>query len=535
MKNLLLSNINIHSLLRKLDKEYEFDTSDGYNGWISYIYTKLDLSVVEYNNVFILLDGYELKKEVNFEMINSLFNKISGIAKINVATKFWISDIHILCKEINESSINDNYEFSFKYNQLLNSIVIENKNIYKFPLREAVEEIGAKQFYSSKMWYLASIKYSSVGETTVQQEIDRIINVIKRKKCLILDMDNTLWGGVIGEIGFENIDVSERFQDFQRRIREIKDKGIILAIVTKNNYSDAITAFQNKSMVLDQDDFIQICANWNNKADNILNIVKALNIGLDAVVFIDDNPVERENIKLNLPMVSVPEFPKDTSMLNNFAIELYKDFFYNPKPVEEDNKKTSMYRDNIKRDELRIEYKDISDYIRQLKIIINFRIAKNTDIPRICDLSRKTNQYNTSSQRYSEKELSMILKDSNYKLYIAEVSDRIGDSGLCIVCIIKIENDIAVIENFFMSCRIMGRKIEHAFLDHVMDKLYNDGIQTIIGLYIKTERNVPAKELFTDNNFTETVISDMKSEFKLKVNQWKIASKGLIEVEENEY
>ncbi len=536
MKNLLLSNINIGTLLRKLSSDYQFETSDGYNGWIPYIYNRLRESAGEFQNIFILLDGYELFTELETGMLLNVFLTIREIAKENSTTSFWISDMNMYCPEIDEKIYFQGERYKLDYLDMLMNAIEDHQNINLFPLNNMINEIGMSVFYSPKMWYLASAKYSGEGESLIRYKIESIVNRNQRKKCLILDMDNTLWGGVIGEIGYDQIEISARFQDFQRRLKEIKDKGTVLAIISKNNYDDAITAFQNRDMILQEDDFVHICANWGNKAENLINIVEGLNIGLDSVVFIDDNPIERENIRLNLPQVTVPEFPVDTSMLNKFAVEVYNKYFFNPNPVDEDNKKTAMYRDNVKREEIKFQSKDLSEYIKQLKIVIHFRPARHNDIKRIYELSSKTNQYNTTTVRYTEHEFSELMNDKNSRIYVAEVSDKIGNNGLCIACVIKLSHDnaTAIVEDFFMSCRIMGRKIENVFFHQVVMKLQLNGIKRITGYYIPTNRNIPAKEFFPDNGFVEIIGSGDRWEYELDMERHKYQNKYFIEVVEHD-
>lgn len=501
MRNLLLSNVNVNSIVRKLGKNYDFQTSDGYNGWIPYVFNELSSTAENFQNIFILLDGNELKRELNLEFIAGLLNKIKEIALQNNTSYFWLSDLYMQRLEIAEDSYATDETFRKEYFSLLISVMEGCNNIRLFTIRKLVEILGPSNFFSPKMWYLASIKFSAEGENAIINYIENIINYKRRKKCLALDMDNTLWGGVIGEVGFENIDIGLCYSDFQRRLKEIKEKGTILIAVTKNDYEDAVSAFQNKNMVLQKEDFAYICANWSNKAENIVNIIALLNIGMESVVFVDDNPIERENIRINLPDIVVPEFPYDITRLNEFAIDLYDKYFYNPFPVEEDKKKTRMYQDNMLRETIKMQCKDISEYIKQLNITVRFKRAMKADLLRVSELSNKTNQYNTSVIRYSENELDILMDNPQYHIYIAEISDRIGDNGLCIACIIRYNTEIATIENFFMSCRIMGRKIENAFFENLVRRLKKLGIRQINGKYVPNGKNIPAKDFFISNGF----------------------------------
>lgn len=540
MENLLLTNINLNSMLRKMSENYLFETSNGYNGWIPYLLNEADNSIHKYSNIFIILDGMELLSELNDSLIiSSVFGKIRKLAQSNKGIKFWISDIHMQDNEINELDYLKKERFKISYLTMLEELIINLNNVSMFPLSKLIVSMGTKTFYSPKLWYLASMKYTTQGETAIIDKINFILmkQTYRNKKCLFLDMDNTLWGNVISEVGYNNIELSDfgsgaRYKDFQKRIKEIKDKGIILVIVSKNNYEDAISAFKNNNMFLKQQDFVHICANWNDKADNIINLAKMLNLGLDSIVFVDDNPVERERVKQTLPEVIVPEFPKDTSMLNEFAIELYDTYFWNPHPLKDDMIKTKMYQDNMERNILKYEAKNIDEYIKSLNIVLKIKKLSMNDVFRISELSNKTNQYNTTSIRYTEQDLIDRMNNDQYRIYIAEVSDRVGDNGLCLAGVFKIVNQTAYVENLFMSCRVMGRYIETAFLSYIIKKLKEEEINKLNGLYIPNGRNVPAEEFFIKHNFQSINKTVGKNEYVLNLKDYNKIDENLVEVKE---
>jgi FkbH-like protein len=498
----------MNTILRRIPEMYQFDSSIGYNNWIQYIFNQISLDKNIYNNIFLILDGTELEIELDLNILSDIFKKISEIACNNEGIRFWISDIHMLDNDITDKTYFRKEEFKSKYLNVLADIVSSHSNVHIFPLNKMITQVGTNRFYSMKMWYLASLKYSAEGENIIIKKIKEILqyNSASRKKCLILDMDNTLWGGVIGEVGYQNIELSNfgkgaRYKDFQKKLLEIKEKGVILTIVSKNNYEDAISSFQNKDMVLKQEDFVCIYANWNNKIENICKIADLLNIGLDSMVFVDDNPVEREMVKQTLSEVIIPEFPTDTALLSDFAIMLYENYFLNLSPTHEDSIKSLMYQDNLQREKIKGEINSIDEFIKRLGIKIRFKKPSMKELTRISELSYKTNQYNTTSIQYNENELKEILNNKSYRVYIASVSDNIGDNGLCIVCILKLIDNVATIENFFMSCRIMGKSIETAFLSHLLYKLKQEGIEELVGLYKPSGRNIPSEELFIKHNF----------------------------------
>src|SRR5262249_7222525 len=218
------------------------------------------------------------------------------------------------------------------------------RKVYAFELKEVVEQVGRSLFYSNKRWYLGGLRFSIAGEKLVGKELERILDaqLVARKKCLLLDLDNTLWGGVIGEDGLNGIQLSEtgegaRYRDFQLRIRELGEMGVILGIVSKNNEPDAFEVFDtHEHMVLRKGDFTALKINWTQKAQNIADLAEDLDIGTDSIVFIDDNPVEREAVRTALPEVTVPDFPADTCELASFFERVYKDCFFTLESTAED-------------------------------------------------------------------------------------------------------------------------------------------------------------------------------------------------------
>ncbi|MCW6080337.1 HAD-IIIC family phosphatase, partial [Clostridium sporogenes] len=378
-------------------------------------------------------------------------------------------------------------------------------NFYVFDMKNIIENIGRNHFYSMKSWYLAGIKTSIRALESISNEINKILEALqgKKKKCLILDMDNTLWGGVVGECGVEGIELSEfkegaRYKDFQKRIKEIKDLGVILAICSKNNYEDAIEVLRNhENAVLKEDDFIIKKVNWKSKSENIKEISKELNIGLDSFVFIDDSYFEREGIKELIPDIIVPEFPQDTSDLNKFITDIYCDYFYTLKTTKEDKEKTELYKANIERNyELKIA-NSFEDYLKKLNTKVKIWKARKEDVSRISQLTQKTNQFNVTTKRYMDKDINNFITSDKYEVYVASVEDKFGDNGKVIVMIFnKKDNKTVEIDTFLMSCRVMGRYIEDEILAFMEEGFVGKGFEKIIASYYATKKNKPVENLF---------------------------------------
>lgn len=511
MKIALLSNINVNMIVQKLSSNIEIYNPEGYNTWVQDLLQKNSkLFKFTPQLIFILLDGYELFNNVeqsNIEnSINQYLSYIETSVKSNPDIIYFISDIDMPTRKlqaVKDYRIEKEIEF-FWYKQLY-ELSKKYKNVYILNIKRIIDEIGRENFYSNKMWYLAGSKYSVKAEKQIIKLINQNINAIlgKRKKCLVLDLDNTLWGGVIGEDGIDGVSLSDNkegasYKDFQRRIKELKDTGIILSIASKNNYKDAIDMIKNHTdMVLREEDFVSLKINWNLKSQSIREISEELNIGRDSLVFIDDNPVERSIVSSEMPEVIVPEFPKDTCDLEKFIIDIYNDYFLILDVSEEDKKKTEMYEQNYKREKEQKLYSSIDDYLKSLNTEIYINKIRDEDIQRVAQLTQKTNQFNLTTKRYTEADILNMSKDDEHIIYVATIKDKFGDNGKCVVVIIKkIDQKTADIDTFVMSCRVMGRFIEDSIISFIENDLKKLGFNEIRAHYYPTEKNIPVKELF---------------------------------------
>ncbi|OQA16769.1 MAG: hypothetical protein BWY64_02451 [bacterium ADurb.Bin363] len=511
MRISILSNINLDSLAVRVSRSYDVYRAEGYGRWVQEI-TNSDsgLYIFKPKVVFIILDGTELIKghseeEYNMEIeenIRYIEEAISDNPEIN----FFISNLDFWTKTIKcAKSVIKERRVEFLWEENLLKLGMKYRNAYLFDIKSIIESIGREQFYSRKLWYLAGMKYSTKGEKLLEFCVRRSVASIKgeRKKCLVLDLDNTLWGGVVGEVGLNGIELSDfkegsRYKDFQRKIKEIKDLGIILAVVSKNNYSDAIKVIrEHKDMILKEEDFVSLKINWDIKSQNLKALAEELNIGLDSIVFVDDNPIEREGVKSELPMVIVPDFPEDTSLLADFAEQLYRDYFYALSITDEDTIKTGLYQQNIKRSEAIKSSNSYEDYLKSLDTEIEIRRMSIEDIQRASQLTQKTNQFNLTTKRYSEIELSKMLIDDCFDCFVASVKDRFGDNGMVCVAIAKQKSVCEVeLDTFLLSCRVMGRFIEDQIINYI-EGIYRDmGYERLITYYLQTAKNVPAKEFF---------------------------------------
>lgn len=326
------------------------------------------------------------------------------------------------------------------------------------------------------------------------------------KKLLVLDLDDTLWGGIVGDAGWENLRLGgpdpqgESFADFQRAIKNLKRRGIVLALVSKNEESVALEAIRkHPEMVLKEDDFVGWRINWTDKARNIAELATELNLGLQSVVFIDDNPVERARVREALPEVFVPEWPEDKLLYASAFGQLR--VFDAPAVSREDLERTRMYAEERKRENLQKEVGSIDEWLKSLEIKVRAEKLAPGNLARATQLLNKTNQLNLTTRRLNEAELTAWAAAPNRGLWVVSVSDRFGDAGLTGIVSIEVEGSKAKIVDYVLSCRVMGRKVEETLLHMAVTAAFEKGASEVEALYLKTAKNKPCLTVFKGSGF----------------------------------
>jgi FkbH-like protein len=255
-------------------------------------------------------------------------------------------------------------------------------------------------------------------------------------------------------------------------------------------------------MLLKKENFSAIIAGWQPKSESVKQIAKVLNIGVDSLVFVDDNPVEREEVRQNCPEAVVADFPEDTSLLPEFAINLYDEYFYSWNLTEEDLGKAKMYAENAKREDNKKAFASLDEFIKDLNICLMVQRVDNSTIARAHQMLQKTNQFNLTTKRYTEAEVAQMANDSSFLMLIGNVKDKFGDNGFSILSIIKLKSETeAEIDSFLMSCRIMGRRIEFTFLREIEKRLENIGVRTIYANYVPSAKNSPCKDFYEEAGY----------------------------------
>jgi FkbH-like protein len=263
-----------------------------------------------------------------------------------------------------------------------------------------------------------------------------------------------------------------------------------------------------------------MAVNWDSKSSNIIKMAKDLNLGLDAFVFVDDNPVEREEMRLMCPEVIVPDFPKDTSQLMQFANALYNEYFYAFKISKEDLKKSQMYKENAARNAAMSQFSSFDDFLVNMEIKLSIKKVNSEYITRSFQMIQKTNQFNLTTKRYSEEDIANMLSCLDILMFIGHLQDKYGDNGNSILCIIRmLSSHEAEIDTFLMSCRVMNRTIEFGFLYEIERMLKEIGIGVVYARYIKTPKNSPVEMFFDDAGYTIVACDDIGKKYKLILDQ----------------
>jgi FkbH-like protein len=369
---------------------------------------------------------------------------------------------------------------------------------------------GKGRVRDARLWYLGSVPFSEAFLPVLAAEYMRIIRPLKGlvRKCIVLDLDNTLWGGVAGEDGFEGIKIGgndapgNAFRDFQLALSALRRRGILLALCSKNNPDDVWRIIDSHPhMVLRRKDFAATRVNWTDKVSNIVDIARELNLGLDSFVFIDDNPAERALVAAGLPAVLTVDLPADPAFYTETLAGL--DVFESLGVTAEDKARGDMYLQAEARREFEqsVDAGGLKTHLEALDISVSIERATAFSIPRIAQLINKTNQFNMTTRRYTEAQVRTMAAAADTRVYGATVSDRFGDFGLTGVAIVRNGGDTWVIDSFLLSCRVLGRGVEDALLAHVVSQAQNSGARRLEAHFSATPRNAPAQGFYAARGF----------------------------------
>ena len=523
----LLSNINTDFILKLIGKKLEVIPSVGYgNVWGQMLDPNSSLNagnpgvIVFIIDIEALLDNRHTVGEA-CNVIDEWFSLFDPVVKAD--KEYFISDLTFRSGWLTELDSFTETEICSYWLKALQKRVNEHGNVHVLRLNPLFGRIGTDKAFSDKLWYMAKIPYSNEGCMAVADAVEHAVGLLDQtpKKVLVLDMDNTLWGGILGELGAEGICLSDDhlgalYKTVQRKIMQIKDTGTVLAIASKNNESDVREVWdRNPHMLLKREDFVSVRINWNDKADNIKEIAEELNLGLDSFVFIDDMAPERDNIRLRLPGVAVPEFPEKVEDYPRFIDSVYEAYFKRIRLSDEDRAKTRQYAENAKRAEASRGL-SFEEFIASLDLKIR-RVEMNEErLTRIVQLHGKTNQFNLTTRRYGRQDIDKMIADG-YRVYAYDVSDKFGDYGLVAVAVVDRKGPEIV--SFLMSCRIMGKLIENFVIDDIEKDLLAEGFKILNAKYIRTAKNAPVEKLYDSLGYEVVKVSDEGTDYRIDLTR----------------
>jgi FkbH-like protein len=448
--------------------------------------------------------------EMQIELISTLFNSIKTYSNAKV--------IYFNFPEINDSvfgSFANKTTSSFLYqlrklNYELMSYAAQMTNIYLCDIASIQNDVGKSTMFQPAVYVNSEMVLSIDVLPIVAARIVDVIGAIygKLKKCLIIDLDNTMWGGVIGDDGIENIQlgslgIGKAFVEFQHWIKKLKNRGIIVAVCSKNTESVAKEPFErHPDMVLRMDDIALFVANWESKVDNIRTIQTILNIGFDSMVFLDDNPYERNVVRESIAELTVPELPVDPAEYLEYLYKL--NLFETASFSNEDTERTKLYQVEAKRTNLQASFSSEGEYLQSMDMVSIVEPFNKFNTPRIAQLSQRSNQFNLRTVRYTDEEIARIANDDKYYTLSFTLKDKFGDNGLIAVVILAAENPSTLfIESWFMSCRVLKRGMENFTLNAIIDVAKLNGFSQLKAEYLPTIKNELVKDHYLSLGFEE--------------------------------
>ena len=395
----------------------------------------------------------------------------------------------------------------------MNLRLVENlervRGIHVLDAAKWLATVGAGGF-SDKLWYMAKVPFANEVFAEAVKDLKSALNALqgRARKLIVLDLDDTLWGGIVGDVGWESLALGghdpagEAFVDFQRALKSLARRGILLAIVSRNEEKLALEAVRkHPEMVLREKDFAGWRINWNDKAQNLVDLVSELGLGLQSAVFIDDNAAERARIREALPEVLVPEWPAERTGYVRALQGL--DCFNAVAISEEDRSRTDLYRSERRRSDLRKEVKSADDWLRSLEQVVTVDLVAPANLSRAAQLLNKTNQMNVNTRRMTEKEMTTWSEAPNHRFMVLSVSDRFGDSGLTGLLGLEEAGGRLEVTDLVLSCRVMGRRIEETMLHLAVEYARKRGCGIVSLRYKPTERNKPCLEFLKRSGLRE--------------------------------
>ncbi len=393
-------------------------------------------------------------------------------------------------------------------NEAVSKGSVSGANIFRLDIESLASYVGKKTWFDERLWSLYKYPCALEFLPFIAQSIVDVAVALQGGgiKCVILDLDNTLWGGIVGDDGVDGIQLShgeegEAFLLFQSFLLDLKKRGVLLAACSKNDPENAKLPFtQRPEMILKLDDFAVFVANWEDKPGNIRLIQETLNIGFDSLLFLDDSAFERNFVRQALPDVVVPEMPEDPAQFVKFLTEL--NLFEVASHSEADSSRTQMYQEEFQRKQLKTSFEDHDDYLRSLDMKIRLERCTLHHLPRMAQLLQRSNQFNLLTRRFTEAQCESFMNDERGVLPLCvTLQDKFGDYGMISSVVVSWGQREAAIEEWVMSCRVLFRGVEQCIMNHVVEQAKSRGFKRLLGRYIPTDKNKMVKDFYLGFGF----------------------------------
>lgn len=415
-----------------------------------------------------------------------------------------------------------------RLNDALTALATASTGVHIVDYAGLVNRHGALNWYDARMRHYACVPIAGAMQPYLAAEYVKFLRPLCGlvKKCVVVDLDNTLWGGVVGEEGPLGVQLGptypgNAFTEFQRCLLDLHARGVLLAVASKNNPADVDEVFAtNKGMLLAESHFSRMEVHWRSKTESLVSIAAYLGIALDHVVFVDDNPVECEEVRRSLPAVTVICLP---SQPEGFVAALSREGLFDTLDLSsEDRRRGELYQQRAQAEELRVSVGSVEDYYRDLKMEITIAPIDRTSLARAAQLTQKTNQFNVTTHRFSEADIESRVADPTWILMTVRVRDRFGDNGIVGLVMAKHTEDVVDIDTLLLSCRVIGRTIETAMLAHLCDRAREVGASVLTGTVIPTPKNVAVRELYARHGFVklgQVTGTDSSTRWRLDLSQ----------------
>lgn len=424
-------------------------------------------------------------------------------------------------------------DFTTRLNCKMYDYAQTHKNFYIHDINYLSAAYGLDRWHELRHWHLYKYAMSVSAIPDFSYSLSSIICSVmgKNKKVLALDLDNTLWGGVIGDDGQAGIEIGsetsegQSFKRLQEFIKAHKELGVLLTVCSKNDYENAISGLEHPDGALKPDDFALIKANWDEKWRNLAESAQELNLLPESFVFVDDNPAEREIVRAQTPDVNVLDFESPEECIR--AIDRCG-YFEVTNLSADDAKRGEMYKANAQRAEAEKKFESYADFLQSLEMKAEIRDFDEVHLPRITQLTNKSNQFNVTTKRYTQSEMEAVAADSEHIRLCGRLEDKFGDNGIVSVVIGKKDGEKLHIELWLMSCRVLKRDMEYAMLDTLVEECGKQGISELIGYYYPTKKNNMVKELFGDFGFSKiSEDADGNTVWSLKTDSYSNKNKAI--------